>query len=107
MPLVAEHGNVHVDLRLIQPHAVVLVMRKKSNNVDLPNVRKGNQRNAGPVGASGESVAGVVPVIGSVHVIVRVAYPVVRSAPATMSSRRTALHKSVVLATGTYGASAV
>ena len=44
MPLVAEHGNVHVVLRLIQPHAVVLVMRKKSNNADLPSVLRDSQR---------------------------------------------------------------
>ena len=44
MPLVAERGNAHVVLRLIQPHAVVLVMRKKSNNADLQSVPKDNQR---------------------------------------------------------------
>ena len=44
MPLVAERGNAHVALRLIQPHAVVLVMRKKSNNADLQSVPKDNQR---------------------------------------------------------------
>ena len=44
MPLVAERENAHVVLRLIQPHAVVLVMRKKSNNADLQSVPKDNQR---------------------------------------------------------------